>query len=228
MISTPGCETKPRPDRAPRRRSESPRPVVEGALAVDVRWAARNGLLGRPGPLFGWPSAKRQGGGSFSADVPDVATVRISLRHGQTFERPPVIDEVVRLEFTRLHFGNGRYWFRCPVADCGRRAALLFVDNSRLACRRCAGLAYATQGERARERGLRRAQDIRTRLGGSANILEPFPTKPPSMRWAKYRKLRAAALEAELEFLTVIGEKLGNRTTLPIDRVASSPSARNP
>ena len=35
------------------------------------------------------------------------------------------------------------------------------------------------------------AQKIKMRLGGDANLAEPFPYKPRTMHWAKYRKLEA-------------------------------------
>jgi hypothetical protein len=42
-----------------------------------------------------------------------------------------------------------------------------------------------------------RAQAIRIKLGGSANLNEPFPRKPEGMRWSTYRRLRRQAEAAE-------------------------------
>jgi hypothetical protein len=58
------------------------------------------------------------------------------------------------------------------------------------ACRHCSRLAYASQQESAHERGLPKAQNIRMRLGGSANMLDDFPEKPKGMHWRKYERLR--------------------------------------
>lgn len=38
---------------------------------------------------------------------------------------------------------------------------------------------------------------IRVKLGGSANLNEPFPWKPKGMRWSTYQRLRRQAGQAE-------------------------------
>jgi hypothetical protein len=80
---------------------------------------------------------------------------------------------------------------------CGRRVAKLYLrDAAVFACRQCCGLAYASQQEIPRRRAISRAQKARMRLGGSANLLEPFPKKPRGMhRWTYYR-LSAKAMAA--------------------------------
>jgi hypothetical protein len=40
------------------------------------------------------------------------------------------------------------------------------------------------------QRGVFKAQKIRTRLGGSVNLFEPFPEKPKRMHWRTYLRLR--------------------------------------
>ncbi|MGB8739408.1 MAG: hypothetical protein WCD52_03910, partial [Xanthobacteraceae bacterium] len=50
-------------------------------------------------------------------------------------------------------------------------------------CRRCYGLAYASQQESPRERGLLKAQKILMRLGAKPDLFDPFPEKPPRMHW---------------------------------------------
>ena len=67
---------------------------------------------------------------------------------------------------------------------------------STFACRHCSGLAYASQQEIPPHRALSQAQKLRMRLGGSANLLKPFPKKPRGMhRWTYYR-LSAKAMAA--------------------------------
>ena len=75
--------------------------------------------------------------------------------------------------------------------------ALLYCAGALFACRRCYGLAYASQHEAVSHRGLGKAQKIRMRLGGSASMIEPFPDKPKGMHWRTYDRLRRAHNIAE-------------------------------
>jgi hypothetical protein len=84
---------------------------------------------------------------------------------------------------------------------CDRRVAKLYAPC--FECRRCLGLGYASQRELSLRRAGRRAQKIKTRLGGSNDPLEPFPKKPRGMHWRTYRRLRneAKAAKAEADYL---------------------------
>ena len=101
---------------------------------------------------------------------------------------------------TRTMFGGYRMWFACP--GCRRPARVLYGINS-LRCRRCRGLKYASQSEASHWRAQRKALRIRRRISASGDALDgPFPPKPPKMRWATYRRLRAvdAALQEQWLF----------------------------
>jgi hypothetical protein len=113
-------------------------------------------------------------------------------------------DQRVPLVWTKCHFGGERCWFRCC---CGRRAAILYMRNAPVfACRHCCGLVFASQREIPRHRAIRRAQKLRMRLGGSANLAEPLPERPRGMHRRTFYKLfnkaavaqeRSQALELE-------------------------------
>jgi hypothetical protein len=115
------------------------------------------------------------------------------------------IEQRVPITWTVCHFGGQRPWFICSVYSggryCGRRAAVLFAAGELFACRRCYGLAYASQQEAPRDRSLSRAQKIRMQLGGSPSLLEPFPPKPRGMHTQTYMRLQARAQAAEASSL---------------------------
>ena len=104
------------------------------------------------------------------------------------------VEQRVPITWTACHLGGRRPWFVCSVYSngryCGRRVALLYAAGELFACRRCYGLAYASQQELAHHRGLGKAQKIRMRLGGSPNMLDEFPDKPKHMHWLTYDRLR--------------------------------------
>jgi hypothetical protein len=66
------------------------------------------------------------------------------------------------------------------------------LAEEHMACRRCFGLAYASQREPVRRRGLMKAQKIRMGLGGSPSMMDRFPDRPKGMRWKTYNQLQAA------------------------------------
>jgi hypothetical protein len=104
------------------------------------------------------------------------------------------VEQRVPITWTACHLGGRRPWFVCPSNSngCGRRVALLYGVGELFACRRCYGLAYASQQEALHHRGLEKAQKIRMRLGGSPNMLDAFPDKPKGLHWRTYDRLRRA------------------------------------
>ncbi|MGH7642831.1 MAG: hypothetical protein ACRENX_07445 [Candidatus Dormibacteria bacterium] len=103
------------------------------------------------------------------------------------------------ITYTPCHFGGERPWWVCP--GCGSRRAKLYQCGHQFRCRACLGLVFESQRASAWHRAANRAQAIRLRLGGSANLLAPFPPKPPRMRWATYDRLFWDSHLAERRFL---------------------------
>jgi hypothetical protein len=104
------------------------------------------------------------------------------------------IEQRVPITWTPCRLGGRRAWFRCAVYRggryCGRRVALLYTVGGLFACRQCHGLAYASQQESLRYRGLGKARKIRARLGGSLNMYDDFPGRPKGMHRRTYIRLR--------------------------------------
>jgi hypothetical protein len=84
--------------------------------------------------------------------------------------------------------------------------AKLYGPGKYFLCRHCYDLRYESQREDKKTRALRKAQKIRTRLGGSANMLEPFPEKPKGMHLDTYIRLWWKHNEAHREELAGMRE----------------------
>lgn len=108
----------------------------------------------------------------------------------------------VKFTSTPCHLGGTRKWFRCPVAGCGRRVAVLY-GGAIFACRHCHRLAYPSQRETRADRALRRAEHVRERLGWPAGVLNGSGWgKPKGMHQRTYDRL--CREHAELEHLVTL------------------------
>jgi hypothetical protein len=118
------------------------------------------------------------------------------------------IREPVPLTCTACNFGGERPWFICSGVGCGRRIAVLYRPGRYFLCRHCYDLSYESQRDNKMNRALHRAQRIRERCGGSANMMEPFPEKPKGMHYETYWRLQEEHDEAEMEQLAGMREWL--------------------
>jgi hypothetical protein len=169
---------------------------------LDVRCWQRSGHL-VVGRSFAWQAWEVDVVTSLKRDEPNL--VRL-YRYGQGRRSEPYR---VCIEWTPCNYGGSRAWFVCP-RSCGRRVAILYGDGS-LACRHCNQLAYQSQHESPRYRGLHRARAIRRELGGSISLAEPFPPKPTGMHWLTYVRFRAEDTEATARFrLSILKQIAGS------------------
>jgi len=157
----------------------------------------------RPGSSFPWsPWYGHQSGAiQIRAEIDGVVLMfrAYNLRDHSRIE----LDQRVPVVWTDCALGGKRPWFVCTSSRrgryCERRVVKLYLRyGSQLACRDCFGLAYASQQESPHSRAIGQARKIRMRLGGSENLRQPFPEKPPRMHWRTYWrwKSRAAVVEA--------------------------------
>jgi hypothetical protein len=163
---------------------------------IDVRRWQREGLL-RAGDCF--PLQWKRDSEVVAAINVRIETdqVILSYRHPSHEDCWTDLEYAVRLQRTPCQYGGTRAWFLCPARGCGRRVAILYLGGAVFACRHCYQLGYQSQREAPYMRAIHRAQAIRIKLGGSANLSQPFPWKPDGMRWSTYQRLRRQAEEAE-------------------------------
>jgi hypothetical protein len=174
--------------RSGRHWGEQTKGKIEQYPMLDVRRLQRLGLL-QPGRSF--PQNWSRNGRLAATIILTAFDDRVFLSHERCEagavgkrEQYPVL-----LEWTSCHYGGRRAWFHCPVSGCGRRVATLY-GNGIFACRHCHRLAYSSQRIPAWSRALRCAQAIRRRLGGNANMYDPFPERPQGMHAQTYREFR--------------------------------------
>jgi len=160
--------------------------TVESCRSIDVLDWHRRGCLRSP-RRFSW--VWRQDGERVASIKVETERHRVTLkyrsrRYGEDWTDAKQQFPVV---WTPCSFGGDRPWFICTY--CRRQVSKLYNAGHLFACRQCSRLAYASQQESAHERGLLKAQRIRMRLGGTANMLDDFPEKPKGMHWRTYERL---------------------------------------
>ena len=173
------------------------RTTCESCTSIDVRQWHRKGLL-NPGQQFSWSWTR--GGepvGSIAVRVELDAVVLNYRADSSGSGELKSVQQRVPIRLTACHLGGQRSWFVCSVHSngryCGRRAAILYGAGELFACRRCYNLSYASQQQTALHRGLEQSRKIRMRLGGSADLLGPFPARPKGMHRRTFQRLRAGA-----------------------------------
>jgi hypothetical protein len=104
----------------------------------------------------------------------------------------------VRVSWTRCHLGGWRPWMHCPY--CEKRVAKLLKGMGGYCCRACIGSPlYACQTRSAHGRRHFEICKIRLQLNGMASLLEPFPERPRGMHRKRYDRMKARALDLEMD-----------------------------
>ena len=173
------------------RRDQGGKRTTSGCYRLDVRKLQGAGVL-TAGGSFAWHwSRNGEAVASIRARAEeDRLTLIYSHKTGGADWQP--MKYPVRLEWTACTLGGRRVWVLCPANGCGRRVALLYLGGAGIfACRHCSRLAYACQREAADDRAMRRAGNIRERLGWQAGIANPSGGKPKGMHWRTFERLTA-------------------------------------
>ena len=173
------------------------RTTCESCPSIDVRQWHRQGRL-HPGQQFSWSwTCDGEPAGSISVRVESAAVILNYRSCNSGSNEWKSIQQKVPISLTACRLGGQRPWFVCSVycngRYCGRRSAILYSAGELFACRRCHGLAYESQQQTARHRGLEQARKIRMKLGGGVDLLAPFPQRPKGMHRRTFQRLRARA-----------------------------------
>ncbi len=170
--------------------------TADETKSIDINWLKRKGFR-VPGRLYTL-SWRRNGEpiGQIGMRA-EHASIILEYRWREPGTEWEDITERILLTSTPCNFGGQRRWFLTP--HCSRRVGKLFGVGKRFLCRHCYHLAYESQREDRYGRVLRKIQNIRTRLGGSSYLADPFPPKPKGMHDSTYQRLVQEAEEAESE-----------------------------
>jgi hypothetical protein len=166
----------------------SAKATCEGMHSVDLAYLRRHDMLtpGKTGALT-WSKCGHETGSIRIIAEPE--GIRLAYRTTAKDGAPIDVLELVPYLYTPTRFGGRRCWLQC--LSCKRGCRVLYGGRW-FRCRRCYGLAYASQRESYFQRALDQADKIAKRLGstwGCALDGTSLPPKPKRMRWATYRRL---------------------------------------
>jgi len=148
-------------------------------------------------------SARQEPGGlALGAPTGPPVALLLSYRIQRYGEEWRSVEQPTPIVWMPCRFRGARPYFVCPGVvngiACGRRVAKLYGAGTYFLCRHCYRLAYTSQREDRYDRALRRANNIRMRLGGEPGTASAFPARPKGMHRDTYERLQSAVLNAEI------------------------------
>jgi hypothetical protein len=188
-----------------KRRTDSQ--TTDDALALDIRHLHQRKLLAH-GNTFTWRWL--EDGACVARIQGRVIRDNLALHYRYRQAGPwHAVRQPVSLNWTNCTLGGKRPWFICPLPQCGRRVALLYLaDTTHFACRHCLRLTYASQHERQEDRLERKANRLRKRLGWAPGLLSPDGDKPKGMHWKTFDRIASACNDLSTTTGTHLDRKL--------------------
>jgi hypothetical protein len=183
---------------------------VEDLCEIDVRRWHREGFFRARPRYVSW---------KWCRDGKQIAAIGVRTSHGGAElsyscwrggdkDDKRSVDYTVPITWTACNYGGERPWFVCPggvnVYACHRRVAKLYLSGEYFLCRHCQDLTYETRQLGRKDSALRKCQKIRRRLGGSANMIEPFPPRPKGMHLKTYMRLWREHDKAEQQYTEIM------------------------
>ena len=125
------------------------RDTCELCKSIDVRrWHREGRLLAGRQFSWSWTSGGETSGTIKVRSEVDAVVLMYQMRSFLAAGWKS-IEQRVPIAWTLCHLGGRRPWFICSVRSntqyCGRRVAVLYLAGKSFACRKCYGLAYASQ-----------------------------------------------------------------------------------
>ena len=166
---------------------------AEDCRALEINRLNREGCL-RPGWQGNWIWSRngeevgRVGGKAEN----ELFTLDYRVRqYGGDWES---VTQPIRITQADCHYGGQRPYFLCPGVvngwHCGRRVGKLFSGGKYFLCSHCYNIAYTSQSEPRYDRMLRRANKLRTALGGEPGTAHWIAPKPKGMWQRTYQRKR--------------------------------------
>lgn len=175
--------------------------TINSQQTLDIRYLKKQGLLNKnnTGLLYWTSNGYQTGSASYQ-----ITGIGIKLNYKSRINNTnewTEINSFIRFDFTACHYGGKRTWLLCPNTNCNRRVTSLYGTEAYFLCRHCHKLNYQSQHESHLDRQISKAHTIRTKLGGEAGLLTPFPDRPKGMHRKSYQKLYQQAMYGETCFL---------------------------
>ncbi len=186
-----------------RRPASARKPSTDEALALDIRHLARRGLLGEGRHTFTWPSI--WGDATIGYVIAGHALTLQYRTRQVSWEDWQDVCQSVAIAFTPCHYGGHRPWFLCPA--CGDRVAILWLLVGHFLCRSCHGLAYSSTREDRSRRLLRKANRLRSGLGGEAG-LGRVPARPSWLSYRAYWRVLERIWALETAYVSELEQQL--------------------
>lgn len=173
--------------------------LAGSATRIDAKELARDGALqaGKRG-ILEWVRQGEAEGERSSVEI-ETHEDRIVLRwqYQDFLGQKHSVVLPIWWTWSECHLGGRRPWFICP--ECQKRARILYLSGGSIfACRKCAGITYATRRGGKLENAERKLDHIQAKLSDKG------------MKRGRYRKTRER-IQGQLEAAEARAEKLRSR-----------------
>ena len=173
---------------------------VETERQLDIGELSRNDVLRE-----GWSGNYRWSSGGKELARIGVkmggSSLHLSYRYRRNGDEWEPVDQHIPIEWRTCRFGGSRPYFRCPGVingrTCRRTVLRLCSTGKFFACRHCYRLSYLSQHEDRCDRALRKANKVRTKLGGERGMCSPISGRPKGMWHRTYERAKQIIFDAE-------------------------------